>query len=214
MPKYKDVIDLYDDRGKKIASQVPLEAISPLRNAAIQKIASLTKRTVAVSLAGIENSLKTGKMAGDSTMIKGKEIDIPLVKNADKIAARIKEMVQVYDGDDTVVEVKSGGKNIVVVAPTQRLAAGVEYTTGFTVTAAATVQAIIDEFNVPMYKANMVKGAVWGRYPQTVTFAGANVKSILEVPQNNEGAGYALRNIMSNHVVALVGRNADRKSVV
>ena len=149
MPKYKDVIDLYDDRGKKIASQVPLEAISPLRNAAIQKIASLTKRTVAVSLAGIENALKTGKMAGDSTQIKGKEIDIPLVKNADKIAARIKEMVQVYDGDDTVVEVKSGGKNIVVVAPTQRLAAGVEYTTGFTVTAAATVQAILDEFKIP-----------------------------------------------------------------
>jgi methyl-coenzyme M reductase beta subunit len=168
----------------------------------------LTKRTVAVSLAGIENALKTGKMAGDSTQIKGKEIDIPLVKNADKIAARIKEMVQVYDGDDTVVEVKSGGKNIVVVAPTQRLAAGVEYTTGFTVTAAATVQAIIDEFNIPMYKANMVKGAVWGRYPQTVTFTGANVKSILEVPQNNEGAGYALRNIMANHVVALVNRNA------
>ena len=54
----------------------------------------------------------------------------------------------------------------------------------------------------------MVKGAVWGRYPQTMTFTGSNVKSILEVPQNNEGAGYALRNIMANHVVALVGRNA------
>ena len=208
MPKYEDVIDLYDDRGKRIAKDIPLEAISPLRNSAIQKIASLTKRTVAVSLAGIENSLKTGKMAGDSTQIKGKEIDIPLVENADKIAARIKDMVQVYEGDDTIVEVKSGGKNIVVVVPTQRLAAGVEYTTGFTVTAAATVQAIIDEFNIPMYKANMVKGAVWGRYPQTVTFTGANVRSILEVPQNNEGAGYALRNIMANHVVALVNRNA------
>ena len=208
MPKYEDVIDLYDDRGKRIAKDIPLEAISPLRNSAIQKIASLTKRTVAVSLAGIENSLKTGKMAGDSTQIKGKEIDIPLVENADKIAARIKDMVQVYEGDDTLVEVKSGGKNIVVVVPTQRLAAGVEYTTGFTATAAATVQAIIDEFNIPMYKANMVKGAVWGRYPQTVTFTGANVRSILEVPQNNEGAGYALRNIMANHVVALVNRNA------
>ena len=208
MPKYEDVIDLYDDRGKRIAKDIPLEAISPLRNSAIQKIASLTKRTVAVSLAGIENSLKTGKMAGDSTQIKGKEIDIPLVESADKIAARIKDMVQVYEGDDTLVEVKSGGKNIVVVVPTQRLAAGVEYTTGFTVTAAATVQAIIDEFNIPMYKANMVKGAVWGRYPQTVTFTGANVRSILEVPQNNEGAGYALRNIMANHVVALVNRNA------
>ena len=208
MPKYEDVIDLYDDRGKRIAKDIPLEAISPLRNSAIQKIASLTKRTVAVSLSGIENALKTGKMAGDGCQIMGKEIDIPLVQSADKIAARIKEMVQVYDGDGTVVEVKSGGKNIVVVVPEQRVAAGVEYTTGFTATAAATTQAIIDEFNIPMYKANMVKGAVWGRYPQSVTFLGSNVKSILEVPQNNEGAGYALRNIMANHVVALVNRNA------
>ena len=42
MPKYEDVIDLYDDYGKRIAKDVPLEAISPLRNKAIQKIASLT----------------------------------------------------------------------------------------------------------------------------------------------------------------------------
>ena len=88
------------------------------------------------------------------------------------------------------------------------MTAGVEYTTGFTTTAAATTEAIIDNFDVPMYKANMVKAAVWGRYPQTITFQGANVKSILEVPQNNEGAGFALRNIMANHVVALVNRNA------
>jgi methyl-coenzyme M reductase beta subunit len=54
----------------------------------------------------------------------------------------------------------------------------------------------------------MVKAAVWGKYPQTVNFVGSNIKTILEVPQNNEGAGFALRNIMSNHVVALVKRNA------
>ena len=208
MPKYEDVIDLYDDRGKRIAKQVPLEAISPLRNGAIKKLASLTERTVAVNLAGIEKSLRTGSMGGEGCIIKGKEIDIPLVKSAKKIAGAIKDMVQVTSGDDTVVEVKSDGKSLIVVVPEARLSAGVEYTTGFTATAAATVQAIIDEFKIPMYKANMVKGAVWGRYPQSVTFIGANVKSILEVPQNNEGAGYALRNIMSNHVVALVGRNA------
>ena len=208
MPKYEDVIDLYDDRGKRIAKQIPLEAISPLRNNAIKRIASMTERTIAVNLAGIEKALKTGSMGGDGAVIKGKEIDIPLVKSADKIAKAIKEMVQVVDGDETLVQVKSEGKSIVVVVPEARMRAGVEYTTGFTAVAAATVQAIIDEFKIPMYKANMVKGAVWGRYPQTMTFTGANVKSILEVPQNNEGAGYALRNIMSNHVVALVGRNA------
>lgn len=208
MPKYKDVIDLYDDRGKRIAKDLPLEAISPLRNKAIQRIASLTKRTVAINLAGIEKALKTGSVGGEGALILGKEIDIPLVSKADKIAKAVKDMVQVYDGDDTIVSVKPGGKNIVVVVPEERLNAGVEYTTGFTATAAATVQAIIDEFDIPMHKANMVKGAVWGRYPQTVDFVGANIKSILEVPQKNEGAGYALRNIMSNHVVSLVNRNA------
>lgn len=208
MPKYKDVIDLYDDRGKRIAKDVPLEAISPLRNKAIKRIAAMTKRTVAVNLAGIEKALKTGVIGGGGAQIKGKEIDIPLVKNAEKIAAAIKDMVQVYDGDETVVEVKPGGKSLIVIAPEDRMSAGVEYTTGFTTTAAATVQAIIDEFDIPMHKANMVKGAVWGRYPQTVGFTGTNLRSILDLPQNNEGAGYALRNIMSNHVVALVSRNA------
>ncbi len=206
MQKYNDVIDLYDDNGKRIAKQIPLEAISPLRNKAIKTIASLTERTIAVNLAGIEKSLKTGAVGG--AMIKGKEIDIPLVSKADAIAKAIKEMIQVYDGDGTVVTVKSDGKNIVVIVPEDRMNAGIEYTTGFTSVAAATVEAIIEEFNIPMYKANMVKAAVWGRYPQTMTFTGANIKSILEVPQNNEGAGYAIRNIMANHVVALVDRNA------
>jgi len=206
MPKYKDVVDLYDDNGKRIAKDIPIEAISPLRNNAIKKIASLTKRTVAVSLAGIEKGLKTGNVGG--AMIKGKEIDIELVKNAKKIAASVKEKVQVTPDDGTTVTIKGDGKSLVVIVPTARTDAGVEYTTGFTAVAAAVTEAIIDEFKIPMYKANMVKAAVWGRYPQTVGFDGANVKSILEIPQNNEGAGFALRNIMANHVVALVNKNA------
>lgn len=207
MPKYDDVIDLYSDEGKILARGIPIEAISPLRNKAIQKIGDLTKRTCAVNLAGIEKALKTGTMMG-GMMIKGKEIDIPLVANAEKIATAVKKMIQVTPDDDTIVTLKSGGKNLIVVLPNERANVGIEYTTGFTSTAAAVTEAIIDEFNIPMYKASMVKGAVWGRYPQTVNFAGSNIRSILEVPQNNEGAGYALRNIMSNHVVALVDRNA------
>ena len=69
-------------------------------------------------------------------------------------------------------------------------------------------QAILDEFDVDMFQASMVKAAVWGRYPQTMNFQNSNLKSILDVPQMNEGAGYALRNIMANHIVALSGKNA------
>ncbi|MFA6642292.1 MAG: methyl-coenzyme M reductase subunit beta, partial [Methanomethylophilus sp.] len=118
MPKYKDTIDLYDDYGKRIAKDVPLEAISPLRNKAIQKIASLTKRTIAVNLAGIQNALATGKIAGDT--IQGKEINAPLVDDAKKIACDIKGMVQVTEGDDTVVHVKNDGKSLVVIIPEDR----------------------------------------------------------------------------------------------
>ena len=206
MPKYEDKIDLYDDYGKRIAKDVPLEALSPLRNKAIQKIASLTKRTIGVSLAGIQNALATGVIAGN--IIQGKEIKADLVKDAEKLAKDIKEMVQVVDGDDTVVNVIDEGKTLVIIVPQARTDAGIEYTTGFTTVAAAVTEAIIDRYKVPMYKANMVKAAVWGKYPQTVNFVGSNIKTILEVPQNNEGAGFALRNIMSNHVVALVKRNA------
>lgn len=206
MPKYEDKIDLYDDYGKRIAKDVPLEAISPLRNKAIQKIASLTKRTIAVSLAGIEKALASGAIAGN--IIRGKEIQVSLVKDANELAKDIKAMVQVVDGDDTSVTVMNEGKSIVVIVPQARTDAGVEYTTGFTTVAAAVTEAIISKYKVPMYKANMVKAAVWGKYPQTINFVGSNIKTILEVPQMNEGAGFALRNIMSNHVVALVKRNA------
>ena len=51
MAKYKDKIDLYDDRGKVIEKDVPLEAISPLNNPAVKSIASLAKRTIAVDMA-------------------------------------------------------------------------------------------------------------------------------------------------------------------
>ncbi|HOK28313.1 MAG TPA: methyl-coenzyme M reductase subunit beta, partial [Methanomassiliicoccaceae archaeon] len=197
MAKYKD---------KLIEKDVPLDAINPLYNPAIQRIVSLAKRTIAVDLAGIEKGLKTGRVAGG--YIKGKEIDVEVVANADKIAKRVKDILKVDKDDDTDVHPILGGKRLVVQVPTRRVETGVEYTTGFTAAAAAVTQAIIDEFGIDMFHANMVKTAVWGRYPQTINFLGSNVKSILEVPQNNEGAGYALRNIMANHVVALASKNS------
>ena len=58
MAKFDDKIDLFDDRGNEIASGVPIEAISPLRNPAIKNIVKGVKRTVAVNLEGLENPLK------------------------------------------------------------------------------------------------------------------------------------------------------------
>jgi len=99
LAKYKDKIDLYDDRGKLIEKDVPLDAISPLNNPAVKRIASLAKRTIAVDLPGLEKSLKTGRVGGG--VIKGKEINADIVGSADKIAKRVKDILKVDKDDDT-----------------------------------------------------------------------------------------------------------------
>jgi methyl-coenzyme M reductase beta subunit len=206
MAKYKDKIDLYDDRGKLIDKGVPLEAISPLYNPAIKRTVSLAKRTNAVDLGALEASLKKAKVGGGQ--LKGREMDLAVVANAEKIAKRVKEILKTTKDDDTEVTVMADGKKMIVVTPSTRMDAGAEYTTGFTACAAALTQAVLDQFDVNMFEASMVKAAIWGRYPQTLNMQGAIVKCILEIPQLNEGAGYALRNIMANHIVMLSGKNA------
>jgi len=206
MAKYSETIDLYDDAGKLLKSGVTLEKISPLVNPATRKIIDLTKRTVAVNLAGIENGVKTGKIAKGH--ILGRELNLDIVKNKDAVIGRIKEMVQVETGDDTQIHEFGGGKLILVEVPKVRLEAASTYDAAITSVASAATQAIIDQFNVDIFDASTVKGAVWGGYPHTMDLVGANVTSVLSNPQNNEGLGYALRNIGANILVMMTGRNA------
>jgi len=206
MAKYKDKVDLYDDRGKLIEKDVPLDAISPLNNAAIKRTISLTKRTIAVNLEGIEKGLKTGAVGGLN--INNRKLDLAVVANAGKLEKLIKEKVKANKDDDTEIKTLAEGKRMIVVCPSVRIDSGAEYTTGFTAVAAAVTEAIIDTFDVDMFEASMVKAAVWGRYPQTINMLGSNLRTILDVPQLNEGTGYALRNITANHIVMLTDRNA------
>ncbi|MCP1714181.1 methyl-coenzyme M reductase beta subunit [Methanocalculus alkaliphilus] len=207
MTKYSDTIDLYDDAGKLLKSNVALDKVSPLTNPAILKLINLTKRTVAVNLGGIQEALKTGKI-GKHQQILGRELDLDILGNSDAIAAKIQDMVQVTEGDDTLINKYGGGKLLLVQAPTARLNAASTYDAAITGVAAAATYAIMDQFDIGMFDANTVKAAVWGTYPQTMDMAGAGVASILSIPQNNEGLGYALRNIPANHAVMMTGRNA------
>jgi len=205
MAKFDDKVDLYDDRGSLVESNVPIEALSPLRNPAIKSIVSGVKRTVAVNLEGIENSLRSGSVGGGK--ILGREMDLDITGNAEALASALKGMVQVTDDDDTNVELLSGGKRILVQIPTARLESAAEYSVATLSTATALVQAIIKQFDVDMYDANMVKAAILGRYPQSVEYMGGNLATMLDIPQKLEGPGYALRNIMANHVAAATLKN-------
>lgn len=214
MAKFDDKVDLYDDRGNLVESQVPLEALSPLRNPAIKSIIQGIKRTVAVNLEGIENALKTAKVGGPGCKVLGRELDLDVVGNAEAISATAKDMIQVTEDDDTKMELLAGGKRALVQIPTARFEAAAEYSAAPLVTATAFVQAIIKELDVSMYDANMVKAAVLGRYPQSVEYMGGNIATMLEVPQKLEGPGYSLRNIMVNHVVAATLKNTMQSAAL
>ncbi|HJJ50849.1 MAG TPA: methyl-coenzyme M reductase subunit beta, partial [Methanocorpusculum sp.] len=109
MAKYKDVIDLYDDNGKLLRSNISLERISPLVNPAVKKIIDDTKRSVAVNLGGMQESLKSGKI-GKHQQILGRELNLDILGNIDAIEAKIKEYVSVESGDDTEIKRYNGGK--------------------------------------------------------------------------------------------------------
>ena len=203
-----DKVDLFNDKGKKIAGDVELNSLAPTRNTSIGKIIHDTKRTAAVNLAGIEKGLATGQFGGRGRHILGRGLNYDLVKNADALAAEITKLVQVDAGDDTVVKSLNGGKQLIVQVPTARMTAGAEYVSSLTVAAAATTQAVLDANNVDMFDAPIVKSSIWGSYPQTMNMLGGNVQSILEIPQNDEGLGFTLRNIMANHLAAVTKKNA------
>jgi methyl-coenzyme M reductase beta subunit len=213
MAKYKDTIDLYDDEGKVIKSGVTLDKISPLVNPGVKKIIDLTKRTVAINVAGIENALKTGKIGKDNQIL-GRSIKCDPVKDVDALTDKIKEMVQVTEGDDTKIHKVGGGKMLLVEVPSARLAAAATYDAASTAVAAATTYALIDQYKVGMFDGPFVKSCVWGAYPQTMDMQGGNIISVLAIPQNNEGLGYALRNIPANHVAMMTHRNAIQASAL
>ena len=161
MAKYKDSIDLYDDEGKLLKSNVTIDRISPLVNKGALNVIDLTKRTVAVNLGGIEDALKTGKMGGKSNQILGRSMSCSCVKDCDALSAKIKEMVQVSEGDDTKITKVAGGKMLLVEVPSARLAAAATYDAASTSVAAATTYALVDQYKVTMFDGSYVKGAVW-----------------------------------------------------
>ena len=229
MPIYDDRIDLYTPNGNLIESDVPLEAISPMRNPAIENIIYNIKRSVAVNLSGIEKGLKRGALGGKGRFIPGRELDLPITENAEIIGEKIKKMVRISDEDDTSVSLINGGNQLLVQVPKERIAMAGDYTVSSMVTGAAVTQSIIDTFNeyarnrpnkrytvtqsiidtfnVNIFDASTVKTAVMGAYPQTLDLSGANISAILGPPVLFEGLGYGLRNVMANHVVAITNKN-------
>lgn len=202
----KDEIDLYGDRGNVLAKGVSLDAISPLKNAAIKKIVNLTIRTGAVDVAGLDKKLKTGAIGGRGMIIRGVGRNIDVLDNASEIAKEVEDMLCVEPGDDTKVELIAGGKRMLIQVPTGRILS--DYSVGLTAAMGALTHAIIDVCDVSMWDAPYVHAAVWGMYPQNPDPADGAVKMLVDIPMKNEGPGFTLRNIPVNHLAATVRKRA------
>ena len=206
MAKYKDAIDLYDDKGKLLKSNVALEKISPVINPAIRKIVDTAKRSVAVNLGGMQDALKTGKI-GKHQQILGRELNLDIVGHVDAIEKKIKDYLSV-PGEKAEIKRFNGDKLLLVKVPSARIEAAATYDVSLTNVAAATTYAVVDEFKVGMFDASTVKAAAFGTYPVTMDLAGGACSMIMSIPQNNESLGYALRNVPSNQTVMMTHRNA------
>ena len=206
MKIYNDDIDLYGPDGQLIEESVPIESISPLKNSAIREMIYDIKRSAAVNLAGIEKGLKSAAMGGKSTYIPGRELDLPIVDNAEIIAEKVKKILMVNEDDDTTVNLINGGQQLLVQLPAERLNVAADYSVATMQTGAAVIQSIIDSFEVNMFDASTIKTSVMGAYPRTVDLSGSNISALLGPPVLLEGLGYGLRNVMANHVVAITNK--------
>jgi methyl-coenzyme M reductase beta subunit len=206
MPTYDDKIDLYGVDGKLLEEQVPLEAVSPVKNPTIISIIQEIKRSVAINLAGIEKSLANGAYGGKANFIPGRELELDIVDNADAIADKITKILKVNDDDNFNLEVLNGGKQLLVQVPSVRLDVSGDYSVAPLTTGAALVQSILDTFDVSKFRASEIKTAAMGGYPHNVKLGGA-LTTLLGQTSHLEGLGYSLRNIGANHVVAITKKN-------
>ena len=212
--KYEDKVDLYNDEGKLLAEDIPIEALSPFKNPYMGEVYKAIKKTVVVDLKKLEDMLRDGK-AGWATLVGQDEVQMPwygfdveLVENACEIADKLKEMLQIKKGDDTKVEIFEGGNTLIVQIAQEILNRSADYSPGFSMTSVALGQIIakmteLSPLKSP-YKLGLLKGCLHGRYPQTTSPPPGNpVTPLLKFPTNLEGFGTGFKSIMVNHIVAL-----------
>lgn len=206
MPTYDDKIDLYGVDGKLLEEQVPLEAISPELNPTIINIIQEIKRSVAINLAGIEKSLANAAYGGKANFVPGRELDLDILGNADVIAEKVGKLLKVSDDDNLNVKLLNGGKQMLVQVPSVRLETAGDYSVAPLSTGAALIQAILDTFDINKFHASEIKTAAMGGYPHNVKLGGA-LTTLLGQTTHLEGLGYSLRNIGTNHLVAITKKN-------
>ncbi len=214
--KFEDKIDIYDDLGKCLAEDLPIETLSPLNNPYINRVLNFFKSTAFINLRKIEYMLRQGAF-GYTSASRQDEINMPwhgrdwkIMENAAAIAERLNKTIQVNDNlkDGSFVEILPGNDILMVKIPFKRMIAASSRDPPFSITAVALGQAISEIFdinpNTDPDGVNIIKNVLVGRYPQTMGFQPSNpIFSLLRPPTVQEGLGTGYKTITINHIVAL-----------
>ncbi len=210
-----ECVDIYDDCGKLVAEEVPVEGLDPSRNRAIANMLYEMKRTVVIDLDKVQKSLRTGELGGEYCRLPHYAIpDIAILDRAERIRDRVESFIRVSDDDDTRVELFDKGKRLLIQLPKQIMEVSADYTSPPLVGGSATVQAIVDEFEIDPLKAQACSTAVFGRYPSTIDFKGGAINSALGVPLRLEHLGYGWRTVSSNVIVSIANKNAMKSAAL
>ena len=212
----KDTVDLYDDLSNCIARDIPLQALSPLYNPYMKKVLDLFKRTAFIDLAKLEKCVKSGR-AGWETSVGQDEIqmpwygrDFPIVERSGEIAERLREKIAKYgDGEDLVKQLSN--EILMVTIPQRMMEVSTSRDPALTWTMVVLCQAISEVFNLNPETdpdgCNMVRGAIYGRYPQSPEIhPGGPVFGFLKQSNVVDGLGRGFEGIMVNHLVALANK--------
>ncbi len=212
--KYDDKVDIFDDMGQLITEDLPVETLSPLINPFMLKILDFFKRTAFINLRKLEFMLQNGAI-GYTSSIKQDEIQMQcysrpweIMENAEALVDIVKKKIQVHEDDDSNVILLPGNEVIMVQIPTERIYAAAGRDAAFSVAGVAMLQALSELFDItPLTDpdgCNILKSAIFGRYPQTRTFPPRNTLFTLLNPLHNQvGLGNGFRGISINHIVAL-----------
>ncbi len=212
VPEY---VNLYNDSGKLVAEKVPVDGLDPARNRAVTRMLYEMKRTVVIDLDKVEKSLRTGSLGGEYCRMPHYAMpEIAIVENAERIRERVEAFIRTSKKDDARVALFDNGKRLLVQLPRSTLEVSADYTAPALVGGAASVQAIVDEFDIDPLKAQACASAVFGRYPSTIDFKGGAINSAMGVPLRLEHLGYGWRTVSSNVIVSIANRNAMKSAAL
>ncbi|MHA1378968.1 MAG: coenzyme-B sulfoethylthiotransferase subunit beta [Candidatus Helarchaeota archaeon] len=215
----KDKVDIYNDEGECIGEDLPIKAFSPLYNPHMIKIYNMIKRTAFISLEKLEQNIRRGRF-GEMTALRQDEIQMPQFERKWKLVSMGKEIVEKmkkiifldddFNGKDSKgdIDLIAGDKIIRVTLPQRRIDVAASSAPLFTITGTALIQALTELLDLnPLHDidgCNVVKTAVFGRFPQTREFGSScPLFAFIKPPQMEEGIGTLFRGLMINHIVAL-----------